>query len=109
MNTPRVYADFHNLDGENRLRLQCNGTIADLARYNIPLREGLVLTFYMDDANDRGEPDDLLIEGTVQFNDEEKCWVAAVNWSAVRHGSDEMKIASNPLPENGQGRVPSVK
>ena len=32
MPIPRVYADFQNLDDENRLRLTCVGTKEDLAR-----------------------------------------------------------------------------
>ena len=37
---PRVYADFQNLDDENRLRLTCAGTRQDLERHAIELREG---------------------------------------------------------------------
>ena len=96
MTIPKVYADFHNLDDFNRLRLTCAGTIADLARQGIELREGLVLTFHMDDADDQGRPDELLTEGVVQFHPEEHVWVASVDWSAVRHASDEKK---QNLPE----------
>ena len=56
MSPPKVYADFHNLDDFNRLRLTCMGTRTDLTRQGIALREGLVLTFSMDDADDQGEP-----------------------------------------------------
>src|SRR5437016_4749541 len=86
---PRVYADFQNLDDQNRVRLTCAGTRQDLARNNLGLREGLVLTLWMDDAGDAGQPDELRAEGTVQFNSDENCWVAAVDWSALRHASDE--------------------
>lgn len=61
----KVYADFHNLDDSNRVRLSCAGTLADLSRQRIELREGLVLTLYMDDADDRGQADELLVEGVV--------------------------------------------
>jgi hypothetical protein len=94
MSTPRVYADFNNLDDYNRLRLTCAGTIADLSRQGIELREGLTLTFYMDDADDEGKPDELLAEGVVHYHAEEKAWVATVDWSAVRHASD----AKDPSP-----------
>ncbi len=89
MTGAKVYADFHNLDDHNRLRLTCAGTAADLARQGIQLREGLVLTLYMDDADDEGRPDELLAEGVVHFDKEEHGWVAEVDWSAVRHASDE--------------------
>ena len=89
MHVPRIYADFHNLDDSNRLRLNLQGTLANLARHKIVLREGLVLAFYMDDADDEGHPDELRATGIVHFNQAERCWVAAVDWSALRHASDE--------------------
>ena len=90
----KVYADFHNLDDSNRLRLTCAGTQEDLTRQCIELHEGMVLTFYMDDADDRGEPDELRTEGVVHYDEEESTWVASVDWSAVRHASDEGKSTS---------------
>lgn len=96
MGTPRVYADFHNLDGHNRLRLTCAGTQQDLARQGIELREGLALTLYSDDADDHGQPDDLLIDGVVQYNAAERCWVAAVDWAALRHASEEAAPPDGP-------------
>ncbi len=89
MATPRVYADFQNLDGENRLRLTCSGTRRDLERQGIELREGMTLTLYTDDATDEGQPDELLAEGIVHYNEAENCWVAAIDWKEIRHKSDE--------------------
>jgi hypothetical protein len=85
MATPLVYADFQNLDDENRLRLTCAGTRRDLERQGIKLREGLPLTLYTDDATDEGQPDHLLADGIAQYNEAEKCWVAAIDWNALRH------------------------
>lgn len=64
MSKPKVYADFHNLDDSNRLRLTCTGTIDDLARQRIELSEGMALTFYMDDADDQGDADELRRRGS---------------------------------------------
>jgi hypothetical protein len=89
MPAPRVYADFHNLDDANRIRLTCAGTLEELSRLGIELHDGLCLTFYMDDANDAGEPDDLLVEGVTTYDAAGQCWVAAVDWHSVRHASDE--------------------
>jgi hypothetical protein len=89
MTHPKVYADFQNLDDANRLRLTCAGTIDDLARQGIKLREGLRLTFYTDDADDRGLPDELLVEGVVRHEAEQQCWVAEVDWTKMRHASEE--------------------
>ena len=55
MTPPRVYADFQNLDDQNRLRLTCPGTLQDLKREGIQLREGMALTLYTDDADDVDE------------------------------------------------------
>jgi hypothetical protein len=89
MAVPRVYADFQNLDDANRLRLTCIGTQRDLDRQGIELREGLVLTLYTDDADDRGQPDEMRVEGIVQFHEGQHCWVAAIDWGSIRHASDE--------------------
>lgn len=89
MALPRVYADFQNLDDQNRLRLVCAGTRSDLENQGIELQDGLVLTFYTDDADDEGRPDELQVEGVVSFDEADRCWVATVDWSALRHASDE--------------------
>jgi hypothetical protein len=86
MATPRVYADFQNLDDENRLRLTCAGTRRDLERQGIELREGMTLMLYTDDTNDAGESDPLWAEGVVHYDEGEKCWVASIDWNAIRHG-----------------------
>ncbi len=89
MSPPRIYADFQNLDDSNRLKLTCAGTIRDLKRQAVELREGLLLALYTDDADDQGRPDELRAEGTAHYNAEEGCWVAAIDWSALRHASND--------------------
>lgn len=88
---PRVYADFQNLDDENCLRLTCAGTRRDLERQALELREGMALTLYTDDATDDGQSDELLAAGVVHFNQADNCWVAAIDWQAIRHASAEGK------------------
>ncbi len=106
MNGPRVYADFQNLDNENRVRLTCQGTREDLARQGIELQEGLVLTLYTDDADDEGRPDELRAEGLVQYAQDEQCWVAAVDWSALRHASEDAAQDNGGSAETrGQFRI----
>jgi len=97
---PRIYADFQNLDEANRLRLTCQGTAADLSRHGIELRDGKRLTFYMDDVGDDGRRDDLLVDGVVQYDAVQNCWVAAVDWTAVRHDSDERPQPIHGLPNS---------
>jgi hypothetical protein len=89
MPAPRIYADFQNLDDDNRLRLTSRGTLQDLQRHGLQPSEGLRLTFYTDDADDEGRPDELQIEGEVRFNEADRCWVAAVDWTQLRRASQE--------------------
>jgi hypothetical protein len=90
MTNPKVYADFQNLDDSDRLRLNSAGTQQDLERQGLPLREGMKLTLYTGDADDQGRPDELLAEGVVHYDTNAQCWVAEVDWSALRHASDEL-------------------
>jgi hypothetical protein len=85
---PKIYADFHNADPQGRLRLNCIGTVEDLSQQQVELREGLVLALYSDDLDDHGQLDELLTDGVVSFSEEEHCWVAAIDWTAIRHASD---------------------
>ena len=75
MNKPRVFADFHNTDVKGRLRLNCVGTIADLERHGIVLRDGLPLTIYSEE---------LEVEGIVHYSEEEKLWTAVIDWNAIQ-------------------------
>ncbi|MDZ8186063.1 MAG: hypothetical protein RMX96_14570 [Nostoc sp. ChiSLP02] len=79
MITPKVFADFHNADAERRLRLNCIGTIEDLANQSIELQNGQLLTLYSED---------LEVDGVVQFSEEEKLWVAAIDWDRIRQVED---------------------
>ncbi len=96
---PRVYADFHNADSQGRVRLNCDGTIEDLSRQQVELRDGLVLALYSDDADDQGQLDELLVDGVVTFSEQERCWVATIDWPAIRHASDE-----GGVPDNGDNQ-----
>src|SRR6266571_5110100 len=109
MGQPKIYADFHNADSQGRLRLNCVGTLEDLAQQQVELRAGLLLTLYADDLDDQGQLDELLVEGIVSFSEEEHCWVAAIDWAAIRHVSEgrgspaKAKDPSSPLPPKETG------
>jgi hypothetical protein len=77
VNHPKVFADFHNADAKGRLRLNCIGTVADLAQQQIVLRDGLSLTLYSEE---------LEVEGVVQYSTDENVWVAVIDWNAIRDG-----------------------
>lgn len=75
MSLSRVFVDFHNADEQGRLRLNCVGSIEDLAQQRTPLRAGQSLTLY-------GE--DLEVDGVIEFSEEEKVWVAVIDWNEIR-------------------------
>jgi hypothetical protein len=75
MSNPRVFADFHNADARGRLRLNCVGTVEDLARHQIVLRDGLLLSLYSEELG---------VEGQVQYSTDENLWVAIIDWNAIR-------------------------
>jgi hypothetical protein len=71
----KVFVDFHNADVQGRLRLNCIGTIEDLSREHTELENGQRLVLY-------GE--DLEVDGVVQFSEDEKIWVVAIDWNQIR-------------------------
>src|SRR5580704_6529860 len=92
---PRIYADFHNADPEGRIRLNCIGTMEDLSRQQVELREGVVLMLYSDDLDDKGQLDELLVDGVVSFSEQEHCWVAAIDWGAIHHAPEGAGMHGN--------------
>jgi hypothetical protein len=75
VNHPKVFADFHKADAKGRLRLNCIGTVEDLAQQQIVLRDGLSLTLYSEE---------LEVEGVVQYSTDANVWVAVIDWNAIR-------------------------
>jgi hypothetical protein len=101
MRNPKIYADFHNADSQGRIRLNCVGTVEDLSQQQVELREGMILTLYSDDLDDKGQLDELLVDGRVSFSEEEHCWVATIDWSAIHHASVEEAGATTTEEKDG--------
>ncbi len=78
MPTPAIYADFNNADPGGRLRLNCIGTIQDLARQGLRLEEGLKVNLH---------DEELEAEGEVHYSGEERIWVAKIDWQSIRQTS----------------------
>jgi hypothetical protein len=95
MAKPRIYADFHNADSQGRLRLNCIGAVEDLAQQGAHLHDGMIITLYSDDLDAAGRLDELLVDGVVSFSEEEHCWVAAIDWAAIRHASADQGASSD--------------
>jgi hypothetical protein len=103
MRAPKIYVDFGNADAKGRVRLNCNGTLEDLARLKIQLSQGLTLTLYSDDEDADGKPDELRVSGTSEYSAEEQTWVAVIDWSAIHHASDEQSHVPAPRSTRNAG------
>jgi hypothetical protein len=83
----RIYADFNGLFGSPRtpkrsaIGLDTFGTLKDLAREGIPLREGLRLVVY-DESDDK---EDLEADGEVFFDRERGRWFAELGEPGYRY------------------------
>ena len=75
MNKPRVFADFHNADAKGRVRLNCDGTMADIKCQKIVLQDGQSLIIYSEE---------LEVEGVVHYSEKEKLWTAVIDWNAIQ-------------------------
>ncbi len=75
MSNHRTFADFQNADLQGRLRLSCIGTIEDLSRYGTKLIDGGKLSIYSEE---------LEADAVVEYSDEEKIWVATIDWDKIR-------------------------
>jgi hypothetical protein len=83
-----IYADFMKCDTKKRLLLTTLGTNRDLAKYGIELRPGLRLVFYNEDEDASGKRDDLVVEGTVEYDERNKRWVAEIDWDVIKNISE---------------------
>ena len=89
MSNPKAFADFHNADTQGRLRLNCIGTIEDLARQHIILRDGVCLTLYSEE---------LEVEGVVEYSTDEHLWVAVIDWSMVGNATCQVIVPPAKMP-----------
>jgi hypothetical protein len=86
MNKPKVFVDFHNADTHDRLRMNCIGTIEDIAQQQIVLRDGVCLTLYSEE---------LEVEGVVEYSTDEHLWVAAIDLQAIKDIGPQAIVPEN--------------
>lgn len=72
---PKIFVDFNNCDRQGRVRLNCVGTLRDIDRLGIVLREGLeiLLSSYELEAG-----------GLATYSQEEGLWVAQFDLNKIR-------------------------
>jgi hypothetical protein len=86
----KLWVDF-NASTDNGLRLNCRGTIDDLSKQKIELKEGLKLTLWCEDTDENDNPDNLVVEATAHFNDKQKVWEGVFVWENIKHESELQK------------------
>ena len=79
-----IFADFNNADKKGRVRLNTNGSLADIRDKNIELVSGKKIM--IDDHQE------LTAFGILHFSNEENLWVVEINWDAIQYkGSSSVK------------------
>ncbi len=73
---PTVYADFNTGDPQGRLRMSCLGTVQDLTRLGVMLRDGMALTVT--------DYEGLEADAVARYSAEESRWVAVIDWDLIR-------------------------
>lgn len=71
----KIYCDFQNADKEGNIRLNTQGTIDDLMLLDIALEPNMEILV---------SDGELEACGLVKFSDEEKLWVAEIDWKMIR-------------------------
>ena len=92
MSDIKLRADFNGLFG-NLLCLSHDDVAKDEHGALVQLREGMVVTAFDEDANERGERDDLIAHGVVERSPEWlQCngsrWSLRIDENGVRHQSE---------------------
>ena len=83
----KLWADF-NTNSENGLYLICKGTLDDLERQQVELKERMKLLVWYEDFDDNNNPDNLIVEAIAKYNNKLKVWEAVFDWDEIRHESD---------------------
>jgi hypothetical protein len=76
MAAQKIYADFNNADSKGRLRLAIHGSEKDIKAQNLELFSGMKIIVHDDD--------ELSADAEVMFSEEEKIWVAKIDWSKIQ-------------------------
>jgi hypothetical protein len=69
----KIFADFNNADTSGRVRLNTNGSLGDIHKLADNFKENIYVL--LDDE------DSLQIFGRVKYSDDEKIWVAEIDWT----------------------------
>ena len=82
----KLWVDF-NATSDFGFRLNCRGTINDLERQNLRLKDGLKLLLWDEDFDDK----DMFVEATARYNDSKGIWEGECNLKDIKHESEMKK------------------
>ncbi|MFC4314202.1 hypothetical protein ACFPN2_34370 [Steroidobacter flavus] len=93
MPNPQLYVDFNEMLEPDLVLLSAEDTKRDVAGALVQLREAMAIDVYMDDVNERGEPDNLVASGRVEKNQStgwgsNARWCCRIDEHGIRHQSD---------------------
>jgi hypothetical protein len=83
----KLWVDFQN-SSKKGVRLLCKGTLDEIERNNVVLSNGLKLLLWTEDEDEKGNPDNLVVEAIVEFDEDENCWVAVYEGKTIKHESE---------------------
>lgn len=86
-----------------RMIVDDRGNLRDLGR---SFREGDVHVLFQNDADETGQPDDLITSGTLRYDAEEGWWVAEVDWDRVVTLPNSQAMSFLPTPRTRAVRSP---
>jgi lysophospholipase L1-like esterase len=92
MHKPYFYVDFNEMVDANTVLLSAGDSKVDARGVTVQLREGMLVSVYMDDLDENGNVDNLVANGVVTKNTEAG-WAAHVKW-CCRIDSDGIRPQS---------------
>jgi hypothetical protein len=69
----KIFADFNNADKKGRIRLDTNGSIADIKKLKVEMQPGMEIWLTDNDS--------LKAKGVIEYSAEEQIWVAVIDWN----------------------------
>lgn len=101
LDKPRVYADLNagwKTGGSYFVPLNSRATQDDLRQLGRSLTPGVAVDFWTDDGDDAGNPDPLLFQGVIHFDENTQSLVAVTAWSDFRNASELDHPADDSIP-----------
>jgi hypothetical protein len=93
-NLPMLKVDFNEMLGSDLVLLSAGDVKTNLSGEPVSFHDGLAITVFMEDADERGNVDNLIAKGVVVRNLSDVGWAANAKWccrideQGIRHESE---------------------